>query len=178
MKKGFTLIELLVVIGIFAVVMVIVSQSSFTIFQNIRRTDVQMATRNELSDSVQFIERQVRNAKSITNCSGSGSSNPRLDVVDENDQTISYRCNINTRSEVGEIYTIGQDTRSNTGNNVHTRLTSGDIFVTSCEFVCDMGSIGVPPSVDITVKGQSKTDTSDENIDEITLSTRVQLRTY
>ncbi len=158
-RQGFALIETLVVVLLFAVLSIIATQSLATTLRNVRKTDNNTKVRQSLDFAVSVIERQVRNANSITSC-----ANPQaLLYSDAIGQATSFSCFPNATN--GYIASGS------------ARLTSDQIIVTSCSFTCSAATNTTPPSVDINLTARDAGVINAESA-AVTVTTKVFLRTY
>ena len=89
-NMGISLIEILIVIGIFAVLGIISTRAILLSLQGSKKGDAQVKVRENLDYAVSVIERQLRNAGSISPC-------PNVDPLvisysDSNDVSSSFSC--------------------------------------------------------------------------------------
>ncbi len=162
MKKtqGVSLIELLVVIAVFSILAVLAASGIFMSLRGSRKSEAVSKVRENLDYSFAVMERQIRNAETVL-CSISTSTH--VDYNDKYGNTVYFSC-----ESVGTGGYI---------SSASARLTSDEIEVTACEFVCDPGDANVPPSVAISVTGQDVNITGIEGA-EVDLTTKIFLRTY
>ena len=156
--KGVSLIELLVVIAVFSILAVLAASGIFMSLRGSRKSEAVSKVRENLDYSFAVMERHIRNAETIT-CS----SSTQVDYDDKYGNTVYFSC-----ESVGTGGYI---------SSASARLTSDEIEVTACEFVCDPGDANVPPSVAISVTGEN-VDTSGIEGAAVDLSTKIFLRTY
>lgn len=156
--KGVSLIELLVVIGVFSVLAVLAASGVFLSLRGSRKSEALGKVRENLDFSFAIIERQLRNAESV-NCV----SQTRVDYEDKYGNTVYFSC-----EDVGTDGYI---------SSASARLTSDEITVTACTFVCDQGTSGSLPSVTLGVTGEDKSSSGIE-AGQVDLTTKVHLRTY
>ncbi len=163
MKKGFSLIEILVVIALFAVLSLIATQSLTLTIRGMKKTDNTTKVRESLDFAMGVIERNLRNADSLTTvCPNSDTS--RIDYKDRDGLAASFSCqNISG----GNGYVASSS----------ARLTNDSIVINACSFVCGAGSNNVPPYVVISLTGKNAGITTAES-GSYDVSTRVLLRTY
>lgn len=173
MRKGFSLIETLVVVGLFAVIGIIVSQSTATSLQGSRKADASSKVRENLSQAINVMERQIRSAKAVvspTVCSAGGTSATAINYTDQYGQPGSFSCNISTDCPTDAISYVASGSAS-------LRLTSSDtLCITACQFTCTKPTVG-PPTIDIMLQGKSKEATGVEDT-TVTVKTSVNLRAY
>lgn len=159
-KKGFTLIEILVVIAIFAVIGLLSTRSLFLTLRGAKKSDSLVRVRENVNYSLSVIERQLRNAESVT-CPNPSTS--ILEYVSIEGTETSFTCN-----------TGGSDKYIASGSS---RLTSEDILVTSCSFSCSQLDINNPPVVAISLEAEDSESTSAEK-GTVTTQTEIVLRNY
>ena len=153
MKKGsagISMIEILIVIGIFAVLGVLSTRVITLSLQGSKKGDAQIKVRENLDYAVSIIERQLRNAGSVFSCTVSP---PAISYSDSNAISSSFSC-LNMAS-AGYVASGS------------ARLTSEEIKVTACSFVCTAGSGSTPPKVAINIQAEG-----------VSISTEINLRTY
>lgn len=160
-QKGMSLIEIVIVIGIFSVLSILVSQSLLLTLKGSRKTEVVVKVRENVNYALGIIERQLRNANSITDCT--------------NPLSISYL------DDLGNPGTFSCQNLSGNGyiasGSALTKLTVDSVDITACSFSCTAGSQGSPPSVTFTVTAQDSTATGISNA-IVSASKQVYLRTY
>jgi len=161
LNQGFTLIELLVVVTIFAVLGIVATQSITLTLRGTKKSESLIAVKENLNYSLGVIERQLRNAESITTCPNTNTS------------TISYL------SADGFISSFSCANLTGTGYiaSGSARLTGEDVKVTACSFSCTEATGSAVPSVDIAVSAK------DANIvgaggGQVDISTKILLRNY
>jgi len=110
--KGLSLIEILIVITIFAVIGLLSTRSVFLTLRSAKKSDSMIRVRENVNYSFSVIERQLRNAESIT-CPNPSFN--RLDYISLEGTATSFAC-----------ATSGQDKYVASGSG---RLTSSDITV-------------------------------------------------
>lgn len=159
-QKGLSLVEILVVVSIFAVIGLLSTRSLFLTLRGAKKSDSLVRVRENVNYSLSVIERQLRNAESIT-C-----PNPSISILEyisiEGTET-SFVCN-----------TGGSDKYIASGSS---RLTSEDILITGCSFTCDQADINNPPVVAISIEAEDSLSTSVEK-GTVTTQTEIVLRNY
>lgn len=162
LQKGYTLIELLVVIVVFSVVAMIATQTIVSILHGAKKSEGISKVRQSLDYSIGAMERQIRLAKKITSaCDGTAKSS--ISFNDQSDNPVTFSCiNINQNNQLSSIASSSAD------------LTSSEISISGCSFVCSPGTSVVPPSVLISATGS---DIAGQG-QKITVTTQVTLRTY
>src|SRR3990167_7355017 len=141
MKKGFSLIETLIVVGIFAVVGIIVAQSSLISIRNTRKSDAINRVRNNLEYVAAIMERQLRSASSVTSCTAT-----EINYVDANNKNTFFRCG-----------NLGSSSSYVASDSATTFLTRQEVVITNCTFACTPATIfGTSPSISINISGVAK----------------------
>lgn len=158
-----SLIEILVVIGIFAILGVLTTQAVVLSLSGGKKTETLIKIRENINFSFSVIERQLRNADSITDCTNTNTL--AINYLDQNGVASSFSCANLGAGTVGYIASGA------------AQLTSNTVDVTSCTFTCQNGVSGSPSSVKITVQAQDSTATGASN-SVVTASTSVSLRNY
>ena len=157
-----SLLEILVVVAVFSILGIIITRSILLTLRGSRKSESQVKVRENVNYAMSVIERQLRNADSITECPNSDTS--RIDFTGSSGTASSFSC-----EGVG-----GADSYIASGS---ARLTSDEIEITACSFVCAQGSSANPPSVDVSINAMDSAATGIENT-QITTSTKIFLRTY
>lgn len=160
-KGGFSLVEILVVLSVFAILGIVVSQSLLLILRGARKSDTSNKVRQSLDFALDSMERQIHNATNLTPCPNADTTT--ISVVDQNKQTYSLSC-----SGIGPAGFVA---------SASSRLTSTDISVTACSFVCTPSTASVPPFVKIDITAQDSQAVGPENT-KITDTRIIYLRNY
>lgn len=147
--RGMGLIETIITIGIFAVVGILVTRATFLSLQGSRKGGSTIKVRENLDYAVSVIERQLRNATSITDCGAT-----KLTYEDNLGEITYFEC----------VGLAGDDGYLASGS---ARLTTPDAVVTACAFSCSSGSSSAPPQVEVIISSGG-----------IDLTTKIDLRTY
>jgi len=159
-SKGISLLEILVVVSIFAVLGILITRSVLLTLSGGKKSESLVRIRENLNYSVGIIERQLRNANSITAC-----PNPNPSIIsytDINGNAATFSCvNIGTAGYVA---------------SGAARLTGEAINVTKCSLTCATGS-GTPSSVTIDLEAKDASASGIEN-STVTTKTQVFLRNY
>jgi prepilin-type N-terminal cleavage/methylation domain-containing protein len=165
-QKGISLIELLVVVAIFAFVGTIVTRAIVLTLQGTQKSTSIVSARENLDYAMGIIERQIRNANSITSdCFGEPST--EIDYLDQNGNLGAFSCQ--GTGTIGSYIASGSATPVN-------RITNSAVEITNCSFVCN--STGTtPPVVSISLTVQNAT-TSGTAGGEVSSSTQIDLRNY
>lgn len=157
LSRGVSIIEMLIVISIFAVLGVVVTQSVSLTLRGSRKSEANIKVRENLGYTLGVIERQLRNANSITTCPNLDPL--RIDYQDQADNPSSFSCS-------------GSSVASGSAS-----LTSDEVLVTSCSFTCVPGTGANPPQIDVLLVGRSAGNAGVES-GNVTVSTKINLRTY
>ena len=160
--KGISLIEILVVIGVFAILGVLSTRIVLLSLQGSKKGDSQVKVRENIDYAVSVIERNIRNAESITPC-------PNLDplvltYLDSDNISTTFSCI--TPGALGYIASGS------------ARLTGDEVAVTSCTFSCTEGTASTPPEVGIDIVAVDAGTAGSKEGGSITVSTKINLRTY
>jgi len=161
-NNGMSLLEVLVVITIFAILGILVTQSIVLTLIGSQKSESMVKSRENLDYSLNIIERQIRNANSITVCPNLDPA--VIDYLDQNGKPSSFSC-VNTGND--ESYIASGS----------SRLTNDAIKIVSCSLVCTPGTETNPSfvSVDITVKEASAAGIRSA---DVSATTQIYLRNY
>lgn len=161
-ERGLSLIEILIAVMIFAILGILITRSVFLTLQGSKKSQTLVNVRENLSYAVGIIERQLRNANSITECPN---SNPAIISYEDQDGVLStFSCkNVNA---VNSYIASGS-----------ARLTSDSIKIVGCSFVCAPGVSANPPSINVSLEAQDSVVTGVQNSD-VTIMTQILLRNY
>lgn len=162
-NKGMSLIEILVVIGIFAILGVLTTRAVVVSLSSGKKTETLIKVRENVDYSFSVIERQLRNADSITDCTNSNTL--AINYLNQEGIASSFSCANLGAGSVGYVASGS------------AQLTSNTVDVVSCSFTCQVSSNGSPRSVKITIQAQDSTATGASN-SVVTASTSVSLRNY
>lgn len=169
---GVSLFEIVIVVGIFAMVAVLITRSTFLTLRGTKKSDSQIRVKENLEYGLSVIDRQLRNADVITSTCNGGTPFPcnsttrsRIDYTNTNGTASFFACN-----DVGP--TSGYITASDSA-----RLTSTEITITDCSFVYSPQDGPVLPGVTISVSGRDL-GTSGVESSQVSVSAKVFLRTY
>ena len=164
-NKGISMIEILIVIGIFAVLGVLSTRVIFLSLQGSQKGDAQVKVRENLDYAVSVIERQLRNAGSVSPpCPNS--NHLVIGYSDSNNVPASFSCVINAT----EGYVAS--------GSANLRLTSEEIKVTVCSFTCTAGTQSTPPRVAIDIRAVDAASQGSKEGASVSISTEINLRTY
>ena len=161
-NTGISLIEILIVVTIFSVLGILVTQSVALTLQGSKKSEVMIAVRENLDYSIGIIERQIRNANSVTGCPFS--SQPYITYIDQYGTSTYF------------LWTSA--TSAIASGSATTLLTSHEtVKVTSATFTCVAGTSVNQPYVNVSLTAQSATATGAQSSPE-TVNTRIYLRNY
>lgn len=161
MKKGVSLIEILIVVAIFAVLGVLISRVIITTLKGSSRSENLVKVRDNLDYALSVMERQLRNAESVTPCPNPDTT--RIDFRDSNGISAYFVC-----TNVGASGYVASGS---------ARLTNDQVAITACSLTCTPSSGRVPPSVDISLEARGANQTGVERA-IVTAATKIFLRTY
>lgn len=157
-ERGLSLIEILVVITIFAMLGLLISGSLILSIRGARKSESMIKVRENLNYAMAVVERNIRNANSITNCIDADTT---ISYLDQYGKAGSFSC---------ETDEFGGFVASGSGK---IRITSEDIDVNWCNFSCDNSSS--PPSIVINLEG-GRTNTGGTERSAVSISSTVYLR--
>lgn len=157
--KGVSLFEIVIVIAIFSTVAILSTRSTFLTLRGTRKSDSQIKVKENLEYGISVIERQLRNAASCVS-----SSSSRVDYVDSQGVSSFFACQ-----------SIGATSGYIASGSA--RLTSDEITITSCSFVCSAQDGSTLQNVTVDVSA-SDLQSSGAETAQVTVSTQVFLRTY
>ena len=161
-SSGISLIEILIVVTIFSVLGIFVTQSITLTLQGSKKSEAMIAVRENLDYSIGIIERQIRNANSVTDCPFS--NQPHITYVDQYGTTTNFSWNSTSFSIASGSAT--------------TLLASHEaVKVTNAAFTCVAGTSIDQPYVNVSLTAQSATSTGAQSSPE-TVNTRIYLRNY
>jgi prepilin-type N-terminal cleavage/methylation domain-containing protein len=162
-NEAFTLLEILVVVSIFAVLGILITRSVILTLSGGRKSESIVNVRENLDYSLGVMERQLRNANSVTDCTNADTS--KISYVDSNGNPATFSCvNAGNPNLVGYIASGS------------ARLSNNSVNVTACSFVCELG-VGIPSSITISLVGKDASASGTEN-SVVTTVTKVSLRNY
>lgn len=165
-EKGLSLLEILVVISIFAVLGILVTRSVLLTLGGGKKSETLIKVRENLNYSTGVIERQLRNAGSVTDCTNSDTS--AINYVDQSGKTTKFFCvNVGVPGTVGFI----------ASDSATTKLTNNDVKITSCSFTCALSTAGTPSSVTVNLQATDATAVGVDNT-VVSTSTQIFLRNY
>ena len=156
-SAGISLLEILVAVAIFAVLGVMVTRSIALTLRGSKKSELTLKVRENIGYSLSVIERQLRNADSITSCS----SDTEIGYIDSFGNPSTFSCE---GMDGGDPYIASGS----------ARLTSNEVKITKCTFSCTSTE---PPAVNVSI---TAIDSQAEGVEgaSVTASTKVYLRTY
>jgi prepilin-type N-terminal cleavage/methylation domain-containing protein len=160
--SGLSLLEVLVVVALFAVLGIVISRSIILTLQGSQKSESLVRARENLDYSLAVIERQIRNATSITECPNTDTN--IINYTDQNGRAGSFSC-----------VNVGQaDSYVASGS---ARLTSDAVSLVTCSFTCTLGTGDKPPvvAVDLEVKNANA---SGAQSSVVSATTQIYLRSY
>ncbi len=161
-KSGVSLIEILVVITVFAVLGILATRAILLSLVGSRKGDAQIKVRENVDYAVSVMERQLRNAESVSPCLEIPEPVSVINYNDSDNNPSSFTCNI-----IEGYIASGS-----------ARLTSDEIEITSCTFTCTEGTASTPPKVAIDIKAQDAGTQGSKEGSSVTVATEINLRTY
>lgn len=163
LTSGFSLVEMLIVMFLFALLAFIVTQSTLQSFRGTRKVDASSKVRDNLDFAASLVERNIRNAKSITSVCD-GASHASIAFVTQTGVAGRYVCSGGSNQYVTDAAT-------------GSRITSSDVSLSSCSFTCTSNGAYNPPIIDYVFAGTAVgADGTDASF--ATISRRVVLRVY
>jgi prepilin-type N-terminal cleavage/methylation domain-containing protein len=160
-NSGLSLIEILIVITIFAVLGVIVSASLILTIQGTKKSESQIRVRENVNYSLAVIERNIRNANAIVDCTNSDTST--VTYLDQDGVSSSFSC-VNTGS-VDSYIASGS-----------ARITSNAISILACTFNCDQPTdLTSPPLITVEVIAKDALATGIQGA-SVSAQTKIYLR--
>lgn len=159
-NDGLSLVEILVAITIFAILGMIISSSLILTIQGTKKSEAIIRVRENINYSLSVIERNLRNANGIADCTNTDTS--KITYYDQNGYLSSFSC-INT-GRTNSYIASGS-----------SKLTSSSIAIDGCSFTCSSASSSAIPVVvvDVTVKDASL---SGSQASQVTAESRIYLR--
>ncbi len=158
---GISLIEILVVITIFAVLGVIVSSSLILTIQGTKKSEALIRVRENVNYSLGVIERNIRNASSIVDCTNADTT--KITYLNQNGVVSSFSC----------INAGGANSYIASGS---ARLTSDAISIVNCSFTCSASvDLSNPPLVTIDILARDAVSSGVQS-SSVSAQTKIYLR--
>jgi len=161
-KLGMSLLEILIVVAIFAILGVITTRAVLLTLQGSKKSESLVKVRENLDYSLGIIERQLRNADSVTECPNSDTH--IISYKDQEGNTSTFSC-----ENMGTLDPYVASASS--------RLTNNEVKITSCYFVCEPGTSVNPPVVSVTIEAEDANATGIE-ASKVSATTQIYLRNY
>jgi len=166
-ENGFTLIEMLVVIGVFSILsLMVVSIITFSI-RGTRKSEVTNDLRSKLSETLEVMGRQLRNAQEITSICD-GSSQLGMEYKDQDDNPAFFNCNLGDNEIASGSGTIVSPIET------YYLIKSG-VDLLNCSIICSQSEIGIPVEITINIKARDSGNQWPESA-LVDLETKVVLR--
>ncbi len=160
-SRGMSLVEILIVVGIFAVLGILTTRAVMLTIGGGKKSETLIKVRENLNFSLAVIERQLRNAGSVTDCTNSNTL--RIDYLDQNGVAASFSCvNVGAGGSPGYVASGS------------AKLTADAIDVTECSFTCQNS---VPRAVKVVLTAKENGTAAVAN-SEVSATTEVFLRNY
>lgn len=160
--SGISLLEILVVVSIFAFLGILITRSVLLTLGGGKKSESLIKVRENLNYATGVIERNLRNADSITNC---GSSTSVISYSDQDGNPAAFSCvNIGAAGAVGYVASGS------------AKLTNDTVNVTACSFTCGLGA-GTPSNITINFTAKDASASGAEN-SIVTTTTQIFLRNY
>ncbi len=161
-NSGVSLLEILIVVGIFAILGILSTRALSLSLSGSKKSSSTLLVRENAEYALAIIERQMRNAESVDPCPNSNTST--LIYKDEQGAATSFSC-----VAIGEAGYLASGS---------ARLTSDEVAITACSFVCSPGVADTPPAVTINLVAKDVKAALAKEGGQVTLSTQILLRTY
>jgi len=164
-ENGYSLMEVLMAIGVFSLLAVLVTQTLAITLRSAKKSDSDSRVRTTLDYAITVMERQLRNANSITStCENGGTTLSQISYIDAYDVPASFSC----------IDDSGEDEKYVASNSA--RLTTPGIEILPCSFTCTSNN-KTPDTIDINLTGRELKATGVES-SQVTVQSRILLRNY
>ena len=118
---GISLVEIMVAVVVFTILGVLTTNVVFLTLRGTQKSQSIIKIREKMNYVVSIIQRQLRGAQKITTCPNTDTT--MIEFSNEDGITSSFSCN-----DIGEEGYIASGS---------ARLTSDDISITSCSFLCE-----------------------------------------
>jgi len=152
--KGFSLFEMLMVTLILGILGAVTTQIIFLALKSSTKSESTVFVRENLNYAMSIMERELRNASSI-----SCTSESRIDYKNFLGLDSSFSC---TETQIA----------SNSA-----QMTGDNISITGCNFLCDQAVAGRPAAVTIHLSAKN-TNKSGADASAADISTKIYLRNY
>lgn len=159
--RGISFIEILITVAIFAVLGILIGRIVLVTLRGSNKSEAMIKVRENLDYAVAVMERQIRNAEMVSPCPNASVS--RIDYRDAIGMASYFSCTI-----------AGNDSYLASGSS---RLTSNEVYITSCNFICSPAQDNKQTSVTIDLEARDSRSLSIETA-RTSASTQIFLRTY
>lgn len=164
---GVSLAEILIVVTIFAALGLVVTSSLILTIRGTKKSESLVKVRENINYSLSVIERNLRNANSVTVCATSESTDPNefksITYLDQHGNFSTFSC-INT----------GEDNSYIASGSA--RLSSEGVKITSCSFSCiEPEDTTKSPFVTVEISAADR-DSSGILTASVSAETKIQLR--
>lgn len=129
--EGITLFEILLVIVIFVGIVLLASQALFSALKGGSKAQLTTKLKQSAAYAFEVMERELRSATSLSSCSATA-----ITYNDEDGKSASFSCN-----------SVGVNGYLSAGTS---RITTDDIAVTACTFVCTTSGSVRTVTIDMT----------------------------
>ncbi len=161
--------EVLMAVGVFSLLAVLVTQTLAITLRSAKRSDSDSRVRTTLDYAISVMERQLRNANSITStCEGSGTTLAKIDYIDAYGTVAYFEC-IDDSGDDEKYVSSGSGTLS-------SRLTTPGVEILPCSFICTSNN-KTPDTIDINLTGKELKATGVE-ASQVTVQSKILLRNY
>ena len=157
-ELGISMIEILIVIAVFAILGILSTRIIFLSLQGSKKGDSQIKVRENVEYAVSVMERNLRNAEAIVSCTDT------ITYLDSDNFSTTFSC---VNPGIAGLIASGS-----------ARLTSDEVSITSCSFSCTTGTSSTPPEVSINIVAADAGRQGSKEGGSITVSTKINLRTY
>lgn len=162
-ENGFTLIEMLVVLGVFSILSLMVVTIITFSMRGSRKSEVTSDLRSRLSETLEIMSRQLRNAQEITSTCSSG-----VEYKDQDGNQAFFSCNLTDNQIASGSGTIA--------NQIDTYyLIESGVDLIDCSITCPEPEVGIPVELTINIKAKDSESQWPESA-LIDLETKVVLR--
>lgn len=173
LKAGYSLIEIMVVLTLFALLILVATQTLVVSLRNTGKSEAIGRVKENLEVSISVMERQLRNAKSIVRCAGITTvpayNNPlNIDYLDQNGKAASFTCTLGANGFIASASAVPV---------VTSRLTNQNVSISVCSITC-VRSTGVPDIVTINVVADDKNNLPGAEKAKVSNQTTISLRQY
>lgn len=163
LSGGISLLEILVAVSVFAVLGILITRSVLLTLGGGKKSESLIRVRENLNYSIGVIERQLRNADSVTDCTNSDTN--VISYLDQSGNPTTFSCiDVGTSGSVGYIASGS------------AKLSSDTVNITTCSFTCSLGD-GTPSSITINFAARDVSASGVEN-SLVTVTTNIFLRNY